>query len=107
MKTQYVKVVVFVPETHARVVRDALAQGGCGHMGAYDSCSFSTVGVGRFRPLQRANPAIGVIDTLQEVREERIEVLCEGENVEAVIAAVKKVHPYETPAIEVYPLFLP
>ncbi len=107
MKTKYVKVVVFVPETHAQNVREALSANGCGRLGDYDSCSFSTAGVGRFRPLKAANPFVGKVGEIEEVTEERIEVLCEGKNIDAVVAAVKKVHPYENPAIEVYSLLYP
>ena len=99
-----VKIVVFVPATHGDVVRKALADAGAGHIGNYDFCSFSTRGVGRFRPLKGAKPFIGEVDKLEEVQEERIEVICGAENLEQILKAVRAVHPYEDQAIDIYPL---
>ena len=41
---------------------------------------------------------------LEEVEEERIEVTCDGALVKDIIAAIKKVHPYEEVALDVYRL---
>lgn len=100
----FVKLVVFVPVPHADVVRKVMAGAGAGKQGDYDSCSFSSRGMGRFRPLRGSHPAIGTEGVLQEVEEERIEVLCLRKNVKTVIDAVRKAHPYEEPAIDVIPL---
>ena len=54
-----VKIVVFVPVSAADAVRGAMAAAGAGKIGNYDSCSFSSRGIGRFRPLEGANPHIG------------------------------------------------
>ena len=52
------KLVVFVPSTHAQAVRDALGQAGAGHIGQYDFCTFSTQGEGTFRGSDQARPFI-------------------------------------------------
>lgn len=106
MNSRYVKIAVFVPVTHADAVRKALAESGAGHVGNYDYCSFSVKGVGRFRPNEAAKPFIGEAGKIEEVEEERVETICPGEKLEAVLAAVKKVHPYEEPVIDVYPLMV-
>lgn len=100
----FVKIVLYVPETHADIIRKTLGKNGCGHIGNYDFCSFSVKGVGRYRPDASANPFIGKQGVLEEVAEDRIETICPAERVSEVLAAVKKVHPYEEPAIDVYPL---
>jgi len=41
---------------------------------------------------------------LEEVEEERIEVTCDDAVVKDVIAAIRKVHPYEEVALDVYKL---
>lgn len=104
MENKYVKIVIFVPESHADGVREALAESGCGKMGNYDSCSFSVKGVGRFRGLEGSDPFIGEIGRVEEVVEERIETICPREKLEEALIAVRKAHPYEEPAIDVYPL---
>lgn len=104
MKSQNVKIVVFVPETHTDVVREAMGKAGAGKIGNYDFCTFSSKGFGRFKPTQGANPHIGSIGKLETVPEERIETVCARERLEDVIKAIKEVHPYEEVAMDVYPL---
>ncbi len=99
------QLIVYVPETDAQKVRDAMALAGAGKIGAYDSCSFSVKGTGRFRPLEGSHPAIGSTDKLAEVGEERIEVLVPADvDLGDVLRAIKKAHPYEEPAIHVLPM---
>lgn len=106
MQDQVVKIVIFVPETDADQVRKAIGDAGAGLVGDYSHTSFSTKGVGRFIPLRGAHPAIGKIGELTEVIEERIETACFKKDLEKIIKAIKKVHPYEQIALDVYPLVL-
>lgn len=99
-----VKLVVTVPVTHADIVRDAIGKTGLDRVGNYGYCSFSVKGVGRFVPLDGANPAIGAVGQAEIVEEERIEVNCSREAVDELVAAIRFVHPYEEPVIDVYPL---
>lgn len=101
---KFVKLVIFTPLSHADAVRKALAESGAGHIGNYNACSFSVRGIGRFRPLKGAKPHIGKVGKIEEVEEERIETICPIEKIKEILAAVKKVHPYEEPAIDMYPL---
>ena len=73
-------------------------------MGNYDSASFSSIGYGRFRPLEGSDPAIGKIGEIESVVEERIETEVTHENLPTALDAVREVHPYECPAIHVSPL---
>jgi hypothetical protein len=104
MKSKNIKIVVFVPEAHADVVRKAMGDAGAGKIGNYSYCSFSSKGQGRFLPLKGANPSIGKIGTPEIVNEERIEFVCEKKNLKKVIFAMKKSHPYEEVAFDVYVL---
>jgi thymidylate kinase len=104
--------IVFVPSTHSQAVRDALARSGAGKEGNYDSCSFSSRGEGRFRPLDGAHPAIGRVGEVCVVEEDRIEAVVHPSRVTQVVEAVRKAHPYEEPAIHLmqvldYKAFLP
>ena len=96
--------IVHVPVSSADAVRSALADAGAGSIGTYDSCSFSSKGVGRFRPLQGSHPTIGSTGNLEEVEEERMEVVVPKEALTRVLRAVKQTHPYEEPAIHVLPM---
>jgi len=98
------KLVIYAPLSHAEKVREALGDAGAGKIGNYSHCTFSVEGVGRFLPLPGAHPHIGEVGKLEEVREERIETICAGGLLKAVLEAVRKAHPYEEPAIDVYPI---
>lgn len=100
----YAKLVIFTPLSHAAKIREVLGKSGCGHIGNYDCCSFSVKGTGRFRPNKGAKPFLGQIDKLEEITEERIETIVETDKLKEVLAEIKKVHPYEEPAIDIYPL---
>lgn len=104
MDTKNVKLVVFVPISHADTVRQALGESGAGKIGNYDFCSFSSRGIGRFKGNENSNPTIGKAGEYEEVEEERIEVVVSREILEKVIKAVKEVHPYEEVALDIYPL---
>lgn len=99
-----VKIVVTSPSSHADQVRKAMGDAGAGVIGNYSHCTFSTKGFGRYKPLEGAKPAIGEVGKFEEVEEERIETVCEKEKVKRVIEAIKKVHPYEELALDIYPL---
>ena len=101
-----VKIVVFVPTSHADVVRQAMGEAGAGRIGNYTHCTYSTTGFGRFLPQEGANPAVGAIGQLEVVDEERIETVCDMELVEKVAEAIRAVHPYEEVPIDVYQIHL-
>ena len=98
------KVTVHVPAADADAVRAALAQAGAGAIGDYDSCSFSTPGEGRFRPLEGANPTIGEVGRAEVVDEVRVEAVLPRPRRAAVVAALLAAHPYEEPAYDVVEL---
>jgi len=104
MNSKNVKIVVFVPETHTNIVREAMGKAGAGKIGNYSYCTFSTKGMGRFKPENGANPHIGKVEKFEEVNEEKIETICPREKLEEVIKAIKEVHPYDEVALDVYPL---
>jgi len=101
---EYVKVYVFVPKTHFDQLRLALGEAGIGKMGNYDYCAFATEGKGYFRPLKGANPAIGSVDNIEEVPEMKLEFVCEKSEIDKVLEAVKKNHPYEEVALDIIPM---
>ena len=106
MKNETVKLVVYVPETHADKVREAMGEAGAGLVGDYKHCTFSVKGTDRYIPLPSAHPYLGKVGKLEEVIEERIETVCFKKDLDKIIKAIKKVHPYEEVALDVYPLVL-
>lgn len=99
-----VVIVVIVPESHADIIRETLGKAGAGQIGPYSYCSFTSKGVGRFLPLEGADPHLGCIGSLETVEEVKIETVCDRKIVKEVVSAVRSVHPYEMPYIVVYNL---
>ncbi len=99
------KLVVFVPQTHVEQVRIAVCKAGAGKIGKnYDNCAFMSPGIGTFRPLKGAKPFIGKVGHIEGVGEARLETIVSKKDLKKAIAAMKKVHPYEEPAFDIYPL---
>lgn len=104
--SQLIKIVVTVPESDADSLRKSIGDADGGRIGNYTHCSFSVKGTGRFLPEDGANPTIGQIGKLEEVAEERIEITCEQDKLKNLVKVIREVHPYEEPAIDIYPMLL-
>lgn len=103
---EFFKVVFTVPESHADLLRKVVGDYGAGKVGNYTHCSFSVNGIGRFKPEEGANPAIGDVGKFEEVKEERIEITCHKNILLELVEEIKRVHPYEEPSIDIYPLLI-
>lgn len=99
-----VKLEIFVPQDHAMKIADALSEIGVGVIGSYDHCMALVPVRGFFRPLPGSNPFEGEEGKLSEVAEYKIEVNCRRELVDEAVKAIKSVHPYEEPLINIIPL---
>ena len=100
----YRKLVVYIPKTHAQMLRDELGKAGIGQFNDYDYTSFSSEGTGRFRPLAGANPTIGHINDVTAVEEEKVEVVFLPHQYGKIQEIIANVHPYEEPMIDVFTL---
>ncbi len=96
------KLVVFVPKEQANVVREAIGSAGAGHIGNYSHCSFSSEGQGAFKPGEGTDPFIGKQGEMEFVDELKIESVFHGSIEKNVIQAMKKAHPYEEVAYDLY-----
>ncbi|BAN46898.1 YqfO family protein [Metapseudomonas resinovorans] len=98
------KLCFYVPESHLEPVKKAIFAAGGGRIGAYDSCSWQTLGQGQFRPLQGSNPFLGEVGSVEQVAEWKVEMVVADELLHGAVKALKQTHPYETPAFEVWRL---
>ena len=92
MTIEYVKLEIFIPETHFPQLQKALQSVDAGHIGNY------------WRPLAGTHPYIGKQDEISCEAELKVEVTILAEKLMETVAAVKAVHPYEEPVINVIPL---
>ncbi len=96
------KIVVFVPTQQADALAEAMAHAGAGIIGEYDLCSFRTEGTGAFRGSARTKPAVGKAGKFEKVSEIRLEMIAPRARVNAIVEAMKSVHPYEEAAYDIY-----
>ena len=99
-----VKLVTFVPPEATDKVLDALAGAGAGVIGEYTRCSFRVRGAGTFVPTAAASPTVGERGALNEVEEDRLEVVLPAARLGPIARALVEAHPYEEVAYDVYPL---
>ncbi len=99
-----VKIFVTIPVQNVETVRNAVCNAGAGIIGEYECCTSSTKSIGTFKPNDKANPYIGEKNKLEFVEEEKLEFVCDVNKVKNVITELRKVHPYEEPAIDIIPL---
>ena len=98
------KLIVFVPFDHADKVAAAMHSAGAGTIGEYSNCSFRTSGIGTFKGSGKSNPKLGIKENFERVHEVKIEVLVNSFDLQKIITEMKKVHPYEEVAFDVYQL---
>ena len=98
------KLVVFVPESALDTVREALFTAGAGRIGDYERCSWYTAGTGTFLGGETSDPSIGERGQEERVPELRLETVFPAERHGEVVAALRRAHPYEEPAFDVYEL---
>lgn len=95
------KIEFYVPQTHVETVKQAIFAAGAGQIGNYDCCAWQTAaGTGQFRPLTGSAPFIGKQGKVEYIDEVKVELVCQGEYIDATIDALRTSHPYETPALQ-------
>ena len=104
LKSQLYKLTTYVPDKYAEKVRSALFSASAGDIGNYSSCSFNVNGTGTFLGQENTNPFVGTPGKLHFEPEIRIETIVEQRNVHKAIEEMKKAHPYEEVAYDLYPL---
>ena len=98
------KLIYFVPTEAKESTKQALFSLGAGKFNNYESCSFETLGTGQFKPINKANPHIGSLNTLEIVEEYKVEMICTDKLIKQAVQTLKESHPYEEVAYEVYKL---
>ena len=98
------KLVVYVPMAYEQDVITSFFETKAGDIGSYSCCSFRSKGKGTFKPGPLSKPFVGEIGEITHTDEVRIETVVRKNDLISVIDHVRKNHPYETMAYDVYPL---
>lgn len=101
------KLVTSIPTKYTKELVKAMAEAGAGKVGNYTHCALVTEATGYFKPDEDANPVIGKKNKLNKIKENRIEMHCPEDKLQDVLQAIKNVHPYEEPIIDIYELKTP
>ena len=102
--THLLKLTTFVPESHLRIVQDAMADAGGGVIGNYSHCAFHAPGTGTFMPNDKADPFSGAKNNLNFESELRLEMTVSPAVVGGVVAALHAAHPYDEIAYDLVQL---
>jgi len=102
---RFIKIETYSPAGSVQAIVDSITAEGAGTIGNYDHVYTTSEATGHWRPLDGANPAIGIVGEDETQPEIKIEFLCKSEIVQNVVKAIKKAHLYEKPVINLIPLF--
>ncbi|WP_378186926.1 Nif3-like dinuclear metal center hexameric protein [Aquimarina sp. W85] len=98
------KLITYAPQRDVDKIKTALFKEGAGAIGNYDHCSFTTTGLGSFKPLKDANPTVGSVGNLHIENETQIQITFSSHLENNIIKTLLKVHPYEEVAYELHTL---
>lgn len=99
------KLEIYIPDSHFDILQSALQSAGAGRIGNYDCCMSYCRVRSTWRPLVGAKPYIGVEGETSVSDELKVEIIVLKERLEDTLQAIRKVHPYEEPVINVIPLY--
>ena len=98
------KVVVFIPERSVEKLSEKIFENNNGIIGDYENCSFRSKGTGTFKGNKETQPYIGSKGNFEKVNEIRLEFIVNKWKLNSVMSIIKKHHPYDEPAFDVYPI---
>jgi dinuclear metal center YbgI/SA1388 family protein len=98
------KLVLYVPVEYEQQILNSIFETNAGEIGSYTCCSFRNKGTGTYRPESSSKPFAGKAGEITHAHEVRIETVVRKSDLDGVIKQVRKIHPYETMAYDIYPL---
>jgi dinuclear metal center YbgI/SA1388 family protein len=104
LKNRLLKLVTYIPESHLKIVSEAIFEAGAGVTGNYDRCAFTTTGTGSFRGNEFSRPFVGEAGKMHFEKEIRFETVLFSHLKERVIRTLLEIHPYEEVAYDIYML---
>ena len=99
-----VNISVTIPKKNLKRIKKVLFDEGIGKIGNYTNCSLTTKCMGTYKPSKLSNPYIGQKNKLQRIKEIKLELICNIDEVSKSIDIIKRIHPYEEPVINIIPI---
>ena len=100
------KISVAIPPEYKDELMDAVNDSMRQMYPGYDRAFSVTRTEGTWRSLEGSNPFIGRTGEISVEEEVRIDFVIDAEDLKKVVLAIRKVHPYEEPAIDILPMIL-
>ena len=98
------KIGTCIPASHLEALMDEVASSVSPLYPGYDRCFSYWPVTGTWRPLEGSRPYLGATGEIEVAQETRVEFAVSEEDLERAVEAVRRVHPYEEPAIDVIPM---
>jgi hypothetical protein len=103
--SEFLKLEIFIPESHREELEKALGKTDAGHIGNYDCCLSYSYVMSTWRPLPGTKPYSGNTGEISREQEVKVEVTIFREQLKSVMDAICQIHPYEEPVVNVIPLY--
>lgn len=95
------QLITYCPKEALNPIQNELFKIGAGKVSSkYDQCSFSSEGLGGFRPLNNANPVLGEINNRTEIDEKKLELIFPTHLESKIKKTLFEIHPYEEVAYQ-------
>ncbi len=85
-------------------ILDVMATAGAGIVGNYSRVAIVLDAYETWRSEEGAHPYNGTVGEITVAKSVRVEMQCPEDKLEAVEKAIRSLHPYEEPVIEIYKL---
>lgn len=102
-----VKVEVYIPKDYVTGLANDLNSHDYLQEGYYDYAFSTTLVKGHWRPLEGAQPYEGEVGLVTEADEIKMEFVVQRENLEDILHIIRRIHPYESPAVNCIALLDP
>lgn len=100
------KITVMIPPEYKDRLLDEINDSMQQMYPGYDRAFSITKTEGTWRSLEGSDPYIGSVGEITIADELRIDFVIKAEDLKEVVLAIRRVHPYEEPAIDIVPMML-
>lgn len=104
MNCDFLKICVNIPPEFSDRVMDEINNVMTAMYPGYDRTFTSYPVTGTWRPLNGSRPYKGEAGRIETADEIRIEFAIHPQDLEGVISTIRRIHPYEEPAIDILPM---
>jgi len=98
------KIETYLPKEALEGIKNGLYSHGFGKVGNYDCCMSWYEISSSWRPIEGANPYLGMVGEIENAPEYKLEFRCEEKDLKLAVKTIKDNHPYEEVCINIVEL---